>query len=151
MVLVVVLPVPVPAPVAVVVSGAVAVLLLVRLPVPVCGAVAEMLLVRLPVPVPAPVAILLVVVPPVPVPEPGLTAPVGHLSVPAQQLATPAVGPLHHPSCTEGREVARPIAAPSACVPSLGVSTRTLPGLCPAIQNVYWIRRSCTRAPLPGW
>ncbi|KAH9327585.1 hypothetical protein KI387_007763, partial [Taxus chinensis] len=38
-----------------------------------------------------------------------------------------AVGPLHHPSCTEGREVARPIAAPSACVPSLGVSAHTLP------------------------
>ncbi|KAH9303773.1 hypothetical protein KI387_008177, partial [Taxus chinensis] len=37
-----------------------------------------------------------------------------------------AMGPLHHPSCTEGGEVARPITAPSAGVPSLGVSSRTL-------------------------
>ncbi|KAH9328677.1 hypothetical protein KI387_000785, partial [Taxus chinensis] len=38
-----------------------------------------------------------------------------------------AVGPLHHPSSTEGREVAHPVTAPSACVPSLGVSSHTLP------------------------
>ncbi|KAH9331821.1 hypothetical protein KI387_003929, partial [Taxus chinensis] len=38
-----------------------------------------------------------------------------------------AVGPLHHPSDTKGREVAHPVIAPSTGVPSLGESTRTLP------------------------
>ncbi|KAH9331072.1 hypothetical protein KI387_003180, partial [Taxus chinensis] len=37
------------------------------------------------------------------------------------------VEPLHHPSGTEGREVAHPVVAPAVIVPSLGVSARTLP------------------------
>ncbi|KAH9322897.1 hypothetical protein KI387_017536, partial [Taxus chinensis] len=47
-----------------------------------------------------------------------------------------AVEPLHHPSGTEGREVAHPVVAPAIVVPSLGVSAHTLPASVP-LSRMY--------------
>ncbi|KAH9303555.1 hypothetical protein KI387_044436, partial [Taxus chinensis] len=64
-----------------------------------------------------------------------------HLSASLQPNLGPravvqAVEPLHHPLGTKGSVVAHPVVAPSACVPSPGVSSHTLPASVP-LSRMY--------------
>ncbi|KAH9327841.1 hypothetical protein KI387_043775 [Taxus chinensis] len=93
---------------------------MVPLVVPVATTVVVLVLVPMLVPLVVPMAVPVPVV--LPVPMPGLTAPV--------------VEPLHHPSGTEGRELAHLVIAPAVVVPSPGVSARTLPASVP-LSRMY--------------